>query len=296
MGKGSLSHFSDGRLYPKVTAYYFREWNGFHMPSHSHAAIEIMYVISGECLVEVKKEKLNLKKSQFILIDSQIPHKLIVNKDQPCRMLNIEFILTEMQRTFPTLYELAQENEELHELLTNKQSYYLLRDRNEVFQSLRNLVLELDKRWNKDKDNYLMVHILISQLLVLIARNLLETKQDSNQQTGIYLKKVMEYLHENYDYEIKMDHLSAITHLHPNYLHRIFKESTGCTIIDYLTKIRIEKAKMLITQTDIPITKISSFVGMNSSQYFSKVFKKYTGTTPTALRRASTYAKGMWTK
>lgn len=59
----------------------------------------------------------------------------------------------------------------------------------------------------------------------------------------------------------------------------------GCTIIEYLTKIRIEKAKMLITQTDIPITKVASFIGMNSSQYFSKVFKKHIGITPSALRK-----------
>ncbi|MFS0882353.1 AraC family transcriptional regulator [Metabacillus niabensis] len=288
MKSGSLYHVNGmDRLHPKVTAYYFKEWDGFYMPFHTHVAIEIMYVMSGECTVEVKQEGFKMKKNQFILIDSYVPHRLVVEKDKPCRMLNLEFALTESHRTFPSLCELAKESDELYELLKYEQAYHLLKDSNGVFHSLRTLVFELDNRLNDVKDNYLMVHLLIAQLLLLIARNVVQIKQQSSQQTDQYVKKVIEYLHENYDYEIKIDHLSAITHLHPNYLHRIFKESMGCTIIEYLTRIRIEKAKMLITQTDIPITEVSSFIGMNSSQYFSKVFKKYTGITPTEFRKAS---------
>lgn len=285
---GSLYRNSSSKGYhPKVTAYYFKEWDGFYMAYHTHSSMEIMYVISGECKVEVKTQEFQMKKHQFIFIDSEVPHRLIVEKNRPCRMLNLEFALTEMNRTFPTIYELAKESEELQELLAMNKTYHLLKDRNGVFHSLRNLVLELDSLMSDTRDNYLMVHILFTQLLLLIARNVVQTKKEAKQLSNPYLKKVIEYLHENYDYDIKIEHLSAITHLHPNYLHRIFKESMGCTIIEYLTKIRIEKAKMLITQTDIPITKVASFIGMNSSQYFSKVFKKHIGITPSALRKKS---------
>lgn len=283
---GSLYQISSSKGYhPNVTAHYFKEWDGFYMACHTHSSMEIMYVISGECKVEVEMQELQMKKHQFIFIDSDVPHRLIVEKNKPCRMLNLEFALTNMNRTFPTINELAEESDELQELLARNEAYHLLKDRNGVFHSLRNLVLELDNRMNEVRDNYLMVHILFTQLLLLIARNVADTKDQSIQLSNPYLKKVIEYLHENYDYDIKIEQLSTITHLHPNYLHRIFKESMGCTIIDYLTKIRMEKAKMLITQTDIPITEVASFIGMNSSQYFSKVFKKHIGITPSALRK-----------
>lgn len=283
---GSLYQISSSKGYhPKVTAYYFKEWDGFYMANHTHSSMEIMYVISGECRVEVERQDFQMKKHQFIFIDSEVPHRLIVEKNKPCRMLNLEFALTEMNRTFPPINELAEESKELQELLVMKEAYHFLKDRNGVFHSLRNLVLELDSQMNDTSDNYLMVHILFTQLLLLIARNVVQAKNESTQLSNLYLKKVIEYLHENYDYDIRIEHLSAITHLHPNYIHRIFKESMGCTIIEYLTKIRIEKAKMLITQTDIPITKVASFIGMNSSQYFSKVFKKHIGITPSALRK-----------
>ncbi|MFC4387908.1 AraC family transcriptional regulator [Gracilibacillus marinus] len=271
-------------LHPKVTAYYFKEWTNFHMDFHTHDSIEIMYVISGECTVEVVDERLLMKKNQFVLINRKVPHRLIVG-EKPCRMLNLEFKLTNMHRKFPSLFELAEESRDLHELLTHAYTFHFLKDTNGVFHSLRTLVLELDTSLNNDKDNYLMVHILITQVLLLIARNIDEAKNQSQQESSMYVKKVVEYIHENYDYDIKVEQLSALTHLHANYLHRIFKETMGCTIVEYLTKVRIEKAKLFITQTDIPITDIASFIGMNSSQYFSKVFKKETGSTPTDYRK-----------
>ena len=272
------------QCYPRVTAYYFKEWNGFEMEFHTHRAIEIMYVMSGDCLVEIDSVSLKMKKNQFVLIDSQVPHRLIVKKDKPLRMLNVEFALIDKERDYPTLYELMKESIELQEYTKEGKAFYYLKDSNGVLHTLKSLVFELDMGRN-EKDNFLMVQLLLTQLLILIARNISETKNKSNDEKDIYVKQIIKYLHENYDYDIKMEQLSEKMHLHPNYLHRIFKESMDCTIMSYLNDIRIEKAKLLISQTDIPITEISGFIGMNSSQYFSKVFKQQIGTTPTEYRR-----------
>lgn len=104
-------------------------------------------------------------------------------------MLNLEFALTEMNRTFPPINELAEESKELQELLVMKEAYHFLKDRNGVFHSLRNLVLELDSQMNDTSDNYLMVHILFTQLLLLIARNVVQAKNESTQLSNLYLKR-----------------------------------------------------------------------------------------------------------
>lgn len=269
-----------------VTAYYFKEWDHFMMDFHTHRAIEIMYVMSGKCIVEVESDRLEIRSHQFVLIDSTIPHRLIVNNQQPCRMLNVEFILTNTGKNFPPLYELIADSDEWKQAFTEAKSYYLLKDTSGILPILRNLVFELDMSLHKKINNDLMIQLLLTQILLLIARNIIEMKSKAIEQKDIYVKQIIKFLHENYDFDLKMEHLSARMHLHPNYLHRIFKESMNCTIISYLTKIRIEKAKLLISQTDIPITEIAGYVGMNSSQYFSKLFKKHTGMTPTAYRKS----------
>lgn len=271
--------------HPKVTAYYFKEWNGFEMDFHTHRAIEIMYVISGECLVEIDSVPLLMKKNQFVLIESRVPHRLIVEKGKPCRMLNIEFALEDAKREFPTLHQLMNESFELKEFTEEGKPYYYLKDTNGVLHTLKNLVFELDMRRSANNNNFLMVQLLITQLLLLIARNIIEEKNKSIDEKDIYVKQIIKYLHENYDYDIKMEQISEEMHLHANYLHRIFKESMNCTIMSYLNDIRIEKARLLLSQTDIPITEIAGFIGMNSSQYFSKVFKQQTGLTPTGYRK-----------
>jgi YesN/AraC family two-component response regulator len=81
-----------------------------------------------------------------------------------------------------------------------------------------------------------------------------------------------------------MKDIAAAVNLHPGYLHRIFRQHTQRTPTDYLTMLRMEKAKMLLQQTNIPISEISEYVGVGSRQYFHMLFKKYTSRTPVEYR------------
>ena len=68
------------------------------------------------------------------------------------------------------------------------------------------------------------------------------------------------------------------------YLSRLFKKETGETFLDYLTKFRLKKACILLTQNEYRIYEIASEVGINDSGYFSQVFRKYYGMTPSEYR------------
>lgn len=269
--------------HPEVVAYYYKEWLDFQMPFHSHEAIEIMYVISGECHVELENEIIPLKKGQFIMIDSYIQHRLIVEDSKPCRMLNIEFILKSKSGTYPSIKELSMENEKLQTLLKDEQPFIVLKDIEGLDQTLKSLVLELGE---KDQINSaVIIQTLISQLILKVARIVAHSKKRTSLPTDIYIKEIINHMHHNYDVDLKVEDLASIVYLHASYLHRIFKESMGCTIMEYLTEIRMDKAKMLLAKTDIPITEISDYVGINSRQYFSFLFKKTTGQSPRTYRK-----------
>lgn len=74
-------------------------------------------------------------------------------------------------------------------------------------------------------------------------------------------------------------------YLHPNYLSRLFKEKTGDNFVGYLTKVRMDKVKELLINTDQKIIDICYMVGYNNSRYFNKVFKQHTGMTPSEYRQ-----------
>jgi len=70
----------------------------------------------------------------------------------------------------------------------------------------------------------------------------------------------------------------------PFYLSKIFKKYTGVNFIDYLTKLKIEKAKELLEYTDMPVINIAIELSFNEPNYFARVFRKTAGMTPSKYR------------
>ena len=128
--------------------------------------------------------------------------------------------------------------------------------------------------------------LLFAQLVLAIARLHGESGAQGNHSADLYVKKSVEYMHHNYDRDIQVKDIAAAVSLHPGYLHRIFRAHHGKTLTGYLTELRMEKAKMLLRETDIAIADICDYVGVGSRQYFHAMFKKYTGQTPIAYRNA----------
>jgi two-component system response regulator YesN len=73
--------------------------------------------------------------------------------------------------------------------------------------------------------------------------------------------------------------------LSPSYFLHLFKQASGATFTDYLTRTRIDKAKSLLLGSNFNITEIAYKVGYSDSNYFSTVFKNSEGMTPSAYRK-----------
>ena len=72
----------------------------------------------------------------------------------------------------------------------------------------------------------------------------------------------------------------------PDYLSKLFKKNTGSSLMDYVTKVRIERAKELLERTVLTISEIAIETGYSNTAYFTKMFKKYTnGVTPREYRK-----------
>lgn len=92
------------------------------------------------------------------------------------------------------------------------------------------------------------------------------------------------YINQNYQKSITLEQVASFTHLNPSYFSRYFKEKTNMNFVEYLTRLRLEKSKELLLSSKLTIDKIALKTGFRSNSYFTSVFKKYEGITPTEFR------------
>lgn len=102
---------------------------------------------------------------------------------------------------------------------------------------------------------------------------------------SIRIQNVLKYLQENYYYNISLQNVAEHFGVHKVYLARSFKAETGETINEFLNKIRVEKAKLLLVITENKVNVIAYTVGFNTIQSFYSMFKKYTDLSPNEYRK-----------
>ena len=101
------------------------------------------------------------------------------------------------------------------------------------------------------------------------------------------IHQCIQYINTNYSSPLTLEEIARIVCLSPDYLSKIFKQETGTTFSRYLNDVRIARAKELIRQSRLRMTDISSMVGYDDQSYFTKVFTKTVGVSPSEYRKKS---------
>jgi two-component system response regulator YesN len=98
--------------------------------------------------------------------------------------------------------------------------------------------------------------------------------------------KAREYIDGNFSRaDLSLDSTAAYVGISPNHLSTVFTQETGENFIEYLTKVRIERAKLLLKNTSMKSAEISGETGFSDPHYFSFIFKKHTGLSPREFRQ-----------
>ncbi|KIL38936.1 AraC family transcriptional regulator [Gordoniibacillus kamchatkensis] len=98
------------------------------------------------------------------------------------------------------------------------------------------------------------------------------------------IRKVKEYIQANPDKDLRLQTLAEVVNLNPAYLSQLFKQETKVNLSDFITEVRIDRAKYLLANTDLKIYDVARLAGYQSPKHFMLVFKQLAGTTPGAYR------------
>ncbi len=119
--------------------------------------------------------------------------------------------------------------------------------------------------------------------------NMLETIMDSIKEQKTYpntvlLTSALQFMEQHLADDISRDDAAAAACMSPSHFSRLVKEKLGRSFTDILTQMRVDRAKELLRRTDKSLVEICVECGFNDQSYFTKVFQKYTGTTPRQYR------------
>ena len=133
----------------------------------------------------------------------------------------------------------------------------------------------------------LSIKIHILQILELFFQadcfleNTISSKEKDSQNK---LKKVIEYIHENYARPISLPDLAKICFMSPNYFCHYFKQEIGKPPIAFINEYRIQKACQILTDSELPVSQVALSVGFDNFSYFIRKFREYKNVTPTEYR------------
>lgn len=156
----------------------------------------------------------------------------------------------------------------------------LISDHSTIQQQALQLVEQQTK-----PDSMSKLHIQV-MFLNLIRSILLAAREDRYESQRDSITAALEYIHQHYAEELFISELAREFGMERRRFSKLFEQLTGLAPIQYLTEYRIRKAKELLRTSSYPMAKIAEQVGYSDSFYFSRVFKKYVGMSPSTYRRA----------
>jgi YesN/AraC family two-component response regulator len=103
--------------------------------------------------------------------------------------------------------------------------------------------------------------------------------------------RLIDYMNQHVEESVSVDDICSGLHYNKSYIFRRFKQTTGSSIMAYFTKLKIDRAKILLRESDLSVASISDKLSFDNPNYFSKTFKKITGYTPSTYRKIRRQAK-----
>lgn len=260
-----------------------------HLTPSYHDYLEIVYIYKGSCIFHVGEQEYRCTRGEVVIIGDTEFHYLETNPKEMLKDISLffmpEFIYEagsneagldylkpffghsggvshRIPAEFVERSGIQDRLTAIHEEICDQEEYYQLAVKNYVREILLWL-LRYYKHVSPSLETY-------------------NTKKRNIQRLG----GVFRFLQTHHQDNITLEQAAEAACMSTSYFCRFFKRVTGHTYTDYLSRLRVDKAKELLLRSGLPITDIGLEVGFESHSYFDRVFKRYTGRSPLEYRNS----------
>lgn len=236
---------------------------------HWHEHLEILYFSDNGCVLSRDGESFDIKKGDIAVINPNEIHSFSANGPVPHYFMLI----------WPEFFQ----DVEFENILLQTHI------KNDEF--LQKCILNMYDEYDKKQEGYdMQIKAYAYSLMAYLLRNYTKehiSEYDINLKKNKIerISKILNYISDHYKENITTAEIAKLSYLTESYLCRFFKKSIGKSITAYINELRIEKAAVLLLNTDESVTEIATHVGFSDLNYFSRIFKKMKGVSPKEFKK-----------
>ncbi len=256
---------------------------GTDLKAHWHEHIQFFYFTKGQALLRCNSNKIEALANDIIIINSNELHSIENSSDD----LNYYVIRIDLSFIFSNQIDSCQ-TKFLAPLASNLILFKnLVRNNKEALKCINEIIKEY---FSKEIGFELAIKSHILNLLVLLLRNYV-AKIFTPKQFNLKVERlnqfryILNYIDGNFTEKITVNELANLFHVSNYHFCRLFKETTGKTVIEYINELRIKKATLLLKESSLSITEIALTCGFNDANYFSRIFKKNKNINPSKFKK-----------
>ena len=253
----------------------------FNLSQHFENTYQILFVLNGKIRYEVGNKQYVLGKGGIIVLNTLEEHSLEV-LEYPYERIIIQirpdFFQNEVK--YPEIIAIF--------IKRPKDFSHLLTISEPVWNYIYDIIREMEQEYRKKKKYWeLFIGADLRRIFISLFRECADVLTNIKVGTGVTLAyNVMSYINHHFMEQFTIEDIAAELFLNKDYISHVFKDETGYSIMSYVISLRINHAKLLLSETDQSVTDIALECGYTDFNYFSKQFKKLTHLSPSEFRKS----------
>ncbi|GHU64150.1 AraC family transcriptional regulator [Spirochaetia bacterium] len=274
--------------YPFDASFPFELLEGSYLkyPFHWHKYLEMRYILKGSVKASLNGSIYELHEGDIFIVNSGMIHGYF-DCNYETYALTVLFGLDFFEQSLIDIRD-----PEYHNIIFNRKAKITNADDPVSCRKLWDIILSIYAEYSSKKDGYrIAIKRNMYDLALVFLRDIPPEQNPQSSklnQNNTSLERVFSYLYKNYDNpKLTLEQAANNAYLSKFYFTRFFREKTGMTFHTYLSKYRINRAEEMLHETDDSITDIAYNCGFASLKTFNRLFKTYTGASPSEYRKGA---------
>lgn len=256
---------------------------------HWHQEFEFLIVTQGKILFQIEEREYELRAGDGIFVNSNLLHSAKTANGEACAFFAVDFSYQILEQDLHSRFAKRY----IRPVMNGRICFpeFLSATAAEWQKEILNLLMDIGACPEQNLEQH---ELLLRSRIFLIWEQMMqhaEKMHDSEEElrSSERLAPVVQYMEENYAYEITLAELAALIPMSEGQFCRIFKQTMKQSPMQYLMRYRILQSCRLLQDTDKKIGEIANLSGFNNISYFNKVFLTIIGCTPKQYRANSNY-------